>query len=507
MLATLWLMGHQCSLRQPWFESFDKEEDTVLLVEEHSKKLWKGYHKQKLVLIFSIMRHFKEELEKKGYKVDYRTADTFSEGLDKHVNQYRPNELYLHEPTDYHRLQDVRKWVKAQKDTDVHTTEEGGFLIGRDEWESLLPDNENWQMDKLYRKFRKDMDVLLTKQKKPIGGKWSYDADNRKKPKKDMEFPNPDWPKPDQITKDVIQEVEKNFPDTYGTLETFHYPVTADAAEAFLEDFMKNRLELFGDYQDAMIPGDPFMAHSLLSTSINNALLDPLDVVRRAEQAYHDEQAPLNAVEGFIRQIIGWREYIRGIYIRKMPDYENTNELNHKRDLPDFYWTADTEMNCLKECTSAVVDHGYSHHIQRLMVLGNFANLAGIEPKQVSDWFNEMYVDAHDWVVLPNVLGMALYADGGLMSTKPYVSSGNYIQKMSRYCGDCRYSVKEKYGEDACPFHALYWDFLERHEDRFRSNQRMGMIYKHVDNRSEEDTKQQKDTVKLNMKRMEEGTL
>ncbi|PRO66642.1 cryptochrome/photolyase family protein [Alkalicoccus urumqiensis] len=505
-MATLWLLGHQCSLRQPWFEELDKENDEVLLIENWNEKDWKGYHKQKLVLVFSIMRHFKKELEDAGYTVDYRKSTDVAEELEAHINEKQPDTVLVHQPSEEGMCRFIDTWRKKTT-ASVRIAEEGGFLMDRKEWKNLLPENENWQMDKLYRRFRKDFRVLLTKNGKPVGGKWSYDADNRKKPKKGTTFPEPAWESPDNITRSVIEEVEDGFSKLYGSTEHFAYPVTKKGAEKLLDHFMEHRLHTFGDYQDAMLPGEPFVSHSMLSAAINFSLLDPLDVIRRAEEAYQDEAAPLNAVEGFIRQILGWREYIRGVYLRSMPEYERVNELGHERDLPAFFWTAETNMHCMQDTVQSVVDHAYSHHIQRLMVLGNFATTAGIEPKQVSDWFNEMYIDALDWVVLPNVLGMALYADGGKMSTKPYVSSGNYIQKMSHYCRDCAYSVNEKYGENACPFHPLYWDFLERHEERFRDNPRMKVIYKHLDNRSSEDEKKQQETIDLVWKRMKEGTL
>ncbi|CAM3773405.1 cryptochrome/photolyase family protein [Alkalicoccus chagannorensis] len=506
-MATLWLLGSQCSFRQPWFEEIDKKKDHILLIEARSRSTWQQYHKQKLVLVFSIMRHFKAELEEAGFSVDYRQGDSFEEELQKHINQYKAKEILIHQPSDHRMERQIHSWKNKQKDVDIRMQEEGGFLIGRPEWEDLLPDNQKWQMDKLYRKFRTRFDVLLTNEGKPLGGKWSLDAENRKPPKKGLDFPAPAWPDQTTITKEVIADVEQHYTENYGSIDSFRYPVTADQAEAFLEDFIKHRLPTFGDYQDAMIPKDPFMSHSMLSASINMNLLDPLDVIRRAEEAYEDGHAPLNAVEGFIRQILGWREYIRGIYLRKMPEYRNVNELDHHRDLPDFFWTGETKMHCMQDSIGSVIEHGYSHHIQRLMVIGNFSVLAGFSPQQVSDWFNEMYIDALDWVVLPNVLGMALYADGGLMSTKPYVSSGNYIHKMSRYCGDCEYSVKDKYGETACPFHSLYWDFLERQRSRFEENPRMKVMFKHLDNRSEEQVQQQKETVDLVFDRLKKGEL
>jgi deoxyribodipyrimidine photolyase-related protein len=272
--------------------------------------------------------------------------------------------------------------------------------------------------------------------------------------------------------------VETRFPDNFGSLEGYGWAVgRAEALEA-LREFVADALPVFGDYQDALKQGEPFLYHGLISPYLNAGLLMPREVCDAAEAAYREGAAPLNAVEGFIRQILGWREYVRGIYWLKMPEYRETNRLGADRRLPDFYWTAETDMNCLAQCVGDTRDHAYAHHIQRLMVLGNFALLAGLAPREVQDWYLLVYADAYEWVELPNVHGMVLFADGGLLASKPYAASGAYIDRMSDYCGNCRYDVKAKIGENACPFNYLYWDFLARNEKALAGNQRLAMPYR-----------------------------
>ena len=272
----------------------------------------------------------------------------------------------------------------------------------------------------------------------------------------------------------------------FGDLEPFYFAVTRQQALSALQQFISQRLHNFGDYQDAMLQDEPWMFHSHLSFYLNCGLLLPMECVRAAEQAYYDDLAPLNAVEGFVRQIIGWREYVRGIYWLKMPAYASANALGAKRPLPPLFWTGDTPMNCLKQCVKETRQHAYAHHIQRLMVLGNFALLAGLDPDAVNEWYTIVYADAYQWVELPNVTGMILFADGGVVSSKPYAASGAYINKMSNYCKGCRYQVSKKNGPDACPFNYLYWDFLLRNRQQLRSNHRLGMIYKTLERMSQE---------------------
>lgn len=473
---TVWLFGHQLSLQMPALKTMDRQKDRVLIVRAASRAGWLPYHKQKIAFVYAAMAHFAAELRDAGYIVDERVAETFSEGWAAHAAAFEPDGVDVHVPTDARFRMLVLRWAQDQRPGFVVLHEEAAlFMEPESVWEELLPDGQSWKLDGIYRKLRQKHNVLMDGSK-PAGGKWSYDSENRKPPKSGLTFSPPPQFEPDPLTRSVMDEVARRFADCPGALEGFAWPVTRTQAEALLDHFISERLPTFGDYQDAMITGNPWMSHSLISAAVNVGLLHPADVVQKAEMAYRKAGAPLSAVEGFIRQILGWREYVRGVYLRSMPGYAQVNALGHDRPLPALYWGAPTKMNCLQQTVGEVLANGYSHHIQRLMVLGNFANLAGVKPQEVADWFNQMYVDAYDWVVLPNVLGMALYADGGVMSTKPYVSSGQYIHKMSDYCKGCSYDVGERTGPAACPFHSLYWDFIARHRDRWRANPRMGTI-------------------------------
>ncbi|MCL4149187.1 UNVERIFIED_CONTAM: hypothetical protein GTU68_031954 [Idotea baltica] len=323
----------------------------------------------------------------------------------------------------------------------------------------------------------------------PVGGQWNFDSDNRKPPKTDLDIPPPFHSNVDDITQAVIALVSTHFDDHFGDVLPFHFAVTRHQALAALDQFIDVRLCDFGDYQDAMIQGEPWMYHSHLSFYLNCGLLLPMECVRAAEKAYYDGHAPLNSVEGFIRQIIGWREFVRGIYWLKMPNYKAENFFNAKRKLPNFYWTADTQMNCLSQCITETKENAYAHHIQRLMVLGNFALLTGIDPDHVNEWFLIVYADAYEWVELPNVSGMILFADGGYLASKPYAAGGSYINKMSNYCKSCHYSVTKKNGEKACPFNYLYWSFLAENRDKLSNNHRLAMMYNVFDRMSEDKKK------------------
>ena len=320
----------------------------------------------------------------------------------------------------------------------------------------------------------------------PEGGKWNYDADNRKPAKSDLFMPVPVEIEPDAITQDVLHLVANRFDNHFGDLTPFWFAVTSAQAERALDHFIAHALASFGDYQDAMLEGEKYLYHSVLSQYINAGLLNPLVVCRRIEAAYHQGLAPLNAAEGFIRQIIGWREYVRGIYWLKMPDYVEQNFFGNTRDLPEFYWTGETEMACIRAAIQQTKEEAYAHHIQRLMVTGNFALLAGISPQQVHEWYLSVYADAYEWVELPNTLGMSQFADGGVLGSKPYAASGNYIHKMSDHCKACTFDVKTKTGPGACPFNPLYWDFLYRNREKLQGNPRMAQMYRTWDRMSEE---------------------
>jgi deoxyribodipyrimidine photolyase-related protein len=343
-------------------------------------------------------------------------------------------------------------------------------------------------MEYFYRDMRKKYSVLMEGDQ-PVGGQWNFDSDNRKPPQPTFDVPDTYHSTPDAITQEVLCLVEAQFPDHIGDTSPFNFAVTSEQAKAALAQFIEERLPYFGDFQDAMIQGKPWMYHAHIGLYLNVGLLLPFECITAAEQAYHRKNVPLNAAEGFIRQILGWREFVRGIYWQKMPDYAALNFFEAKRDLPALYWDADTKMNCLHQSVAETIENAYAHHIQRLMVLGNFALLVGIDPLQVNEWFLSVYADAFEWVELPNVTGMALFGDGGMLASKPYASGGAYIDRMSNYCKECCYKVSKKNGADACPFNYLYWNFLDRNRDKLVNNHRMGMMY-NVYDRMTDDKKQ-----------------
>jgi deoxyribodipyrimidine photolyase-related protein len=373
-------------------------------------------------------------------------------------------------------LEYIKGWAANFK-ISVEIRTDDRFLCSPEDFALWAKGRKQSRMEYFYREMRKKYNVLM-RGDEPAGGSWNYDSKNRKPPKYDLYIPEPYFNEIDDITREVMALVSKHFPDHFGDLEPFYFAVTRQQALQTLNLFIEQRLPNFGDYQDAMIEGEPWMYHSHISFYLNCGLLLPLECVKAAEKAYQQGKAPLNAVEGFIRQIIGWREYVRGIYWLEMPEYAQKNFFDAKHNLPDFYWTADTKMNCLHQCVLETQKNAYAHHIQRLMVLGNFALIAGIDPVQVNEWFLSVYADAYEWVELPNVSGMTLFADGGYLASKPYAAGGSYINKMSDYCKNCNYKVTKKNGEDACPFNYLYWDFLIRNRDKLESNHRIGMMYK-----------------------------
>jgi deoxyribodipyrimidine photolyase-related protein len=488
MTALRVILGDQLNLRIAGLSDVNKAEDHILLCEVGQEATYVKHHKKKMAFLFSAMRHFAEQLVQDGFNVHYVKLDdpantgSLVDEITRAVKIVDPSLVVVTEPSEYRVLQAIKS-MDVGVNIDIRPDDR--FLCTHDEFAQWASGRKQLRMEYFYREMRKKYNILID-DGKPTGGDWNYDSENRKPPKAGLMVPQTFASAPDELTQEVMALVADRFADHFGDLEPFHFAVTREQALQALEQFIDERLINFGDYQDAMVQGEPWMYHSHLSFYINCGLLLPLECVEAAELAYRAGQAPLNAVEGFIRQIIGWREYVRGIYWLKMPSYEQANFFDADRDLPALFWGADTKMNCLKQCVTETKENAYAHHIQRLMVLGNFALVAGLDPKQVNEWFMVVYADAYQWVELPNVTGMILFADGGLLGSKPYAASGAYINKMSNYCKGCHYKVSKKNGEQACPFNYLYWDFLIRNQSKLRGNHRLSMIYRTLERMGEE---------------------
>jgi deoxyribodipyrimidine photolyase-related protein len=461
------------------------QQDVILMMEILSEIELVPHHKQKIVLVLSAMRHFAQALRDEGLNVDYvRLEDpdntqNFSGEVMRAVARYRAERLVVTMPGEWRVGQIVKSW-RAALDIPVEVRADDRFLCGVKEFRRWASARRALRMEYFYR-YMREKTGLLMEGHAPSGGYWNYDKKNRKSLPADAKAPPGPFFAPDSVTAGVMQAVEKLFPTHFGLLDGFGWAVTRADALVALDDFIRYRLARFGDYQDAMDRREPFLFHALLSPYLNIGLLEPLEVCRAAERALLEGDAPLNAVEGFIRQIIGWREYVRGVYWLKMPEYRESNALGAVRPLPDFFWTGETEMECVGAVVRQIRQHGYAHHIQRLMVTGNFALLAGLAPAEVERWYLAVFVDAFEWVELPNTHGMALFADGGFLASKPYAASGSYINRMSDYCGACRFSPVAKEGEGACPFNYLYWYFLMENRERLRRNPRLAIIYKSLD--------------------------
>lgn len=462
----------------------------ILMAEVWDEARYAPHHKQKLAFIFSAMRHFASELEADGWTVHYRRLDedtpaqSLFEAVRDQLERGDYRRLVLTEPGEWRLVEEARSWSK-RLGIEAIIAADDRFLASHDDFESWAEGRKQFRMEYFYREMRRRSGLLMDGAQ-PAGGKWNYDAENRKPAAPDMVMPAPFRAEPDAMTLDVLAMVERLCPHAFGTLDRFGFAVTRAGAQSACDHFMRHALPSFGDYQDAMLSGSPFLFHSILSGYINVGLLDPMAVCQAAEAEYEAGRAPLNAAEGFIRQILGWREYIRGIYWLQGPDYVHENALGATRDLPDFYWSGETGMACLAAAIGQTRDHAYAHHIQRLMVTGTFAMLAGVDPHQVHEWYLGVYIDAFEWVEAPNVIGMSQFADGGVVASKPYAASGAYIDRMSDYCSTCRYSVKDKTSPNSCPFNSLYWDFLDRNAETLRGNPRLGPVYRTWDRMTDE---------------------
>lgn len=472
------VLGDQLSADLSALSAANKAEDIVVMAEVVAEATYVKHHPKKIAFIFAAMRNFARALQADGWNVRYtQLDDTQNAGsivgeLLRRMEETGAKEVLATSPGEW-------RLIEALEDAPlkIQILEDDRFIASLQEFEAWAEGRKALRMEYFYRDMRRKTGLLMEGDK-PVGEKWNFDHDNRKAAPKDVSYSGPLPFEPDAITKDVLALVEASFPNHFGTLDGFNFATTREGALSALDHFITHALPRFGDFQDAMLSENKFLYHAVISPYLNAGLLGPLEICQAAEAAYKEGHAPINAVEGFIRQIIGWREYVRGIYFLEGPNYTSRNALEHKRDLPALYWGGETKMHCLSKAVEQTREEAYAHHIQRLMVTGNFALLAGVDPEQVHEWYLEVYADAFEWVEAPNTIGMSQFADGGIIASKPYVSSGAYINRMSNYCKSCQYSVKEKTGENACPFNVLYWDFLIRHEDRFSNNARMGNMYR-----------------------------
>ena len=479
------MLGDQLTLDLAAIKRANKSKDVIIMAEVDAEAEYVKHHPKKIAFIFSAMRHFADTLKASGWRVLYSKID---DPLNSHniigevlryAEKVEANELFVTKPGEWRLIE-----LLENTPFKVSIIEDDRFIASHAEFENWAHDKKALRMEFFYREMRRKTGLLMDSDK-PTGGKWNFDQENRKSPPKEIITTEPSIFKHDEITEEVLALVNERYSSHFGEIYPFNYAVTPEDANIILDKFIHHSLPFFGDYQDAMMLNEPFLYHALISLYLNTGLLDPLETCRKVEEAFINGDAPLNAVEGFIRQIIGWREYIRGIYFLKGPGYTDQNYLKAKRKLPSFYWSADTKMRCVSQAVLQTKKHSYAHHIQRLMVTGNFALLADVDPKEVHQWYLSVYIDAFEWVEAPNTLGMSQFSDGGLVASKPYISSGAYINRMSNYCKSCHYDVKDKLGDRACPFNALYWDFLIRHKEKFSSNPRMAQMYRNWERQDE----------------------
>jgi deoxyribodipyrimidine photolyase-related protein len=494
------ILGDQLDEASSAFDGFDPALDVVLMVEafEESTHVWS--HKIRTTLFLSAMRHFAEHLRQRKWRVAYRALDThgdktLGEGLCVAIEEHQPERLIGVEPGDFRVRQQIEDAIKSiahspretcrtgQKDLKIvlEWREDKHFLCSLPQFRKWAGKSTSLRMEFFYRTMRKQYKVLMAGDE-PEGGQWNFDADNQKSFGKagPLNVPKVIAYKPDAITQDVVKLVNHHFPSHPGQLDDFNWPVSREQALIALKDFIDNRLPQFGPHEDAMWTNLEFGWHSLLSSSLNLKLLNPLEVVLAAQEAYKKHDLDLASVEGFIRQIVGWREFMRGVYFLDMPEMKTANHYGHSNPLPKWYWTGDTRMNCMRQCIGQTLRNGYSHHIQRLMVTGMFGVTAQISPQAICDWYLAVYVDAVEWVELPNTAGMALFANGGRFTSKPYVASGAYVKRMSNYCGGCKYEPETRVGANACPMTTLYWNFLDKHEASFAGNPRTALMVKNL---------------------------
>ncbi|WP_428312801.1 cryptochrome/photolyase family protein [Hydrocarboniphaga sp.] len=481
------VLGDQLDLDSAAFDGFEPGRDRVWMCEAPAESRYVWTHQARIAIFLAAMRHFRVALEARGWRVDYQASGahphtTLAEALSAAVAALQPQQLVWVEAGEWRLARDLEQ-VAASVGLPFDVRADRHFLCSRDDFDSWMRGRTHPRLEHFYRWMRGRSGLLISADGQPEGGQWNYDSDNRRSfgAQGPGFVPQTRRFEPDAITRDVLALVEAQYPDHPGSLAGFDWPLTREQARVALADFVEHRLADFGPYQDAMWDREPLLWHSRLSAAMNLKLLSPREVIDAAVAALHARQAPLASVEGFVRQIVGWREYVRGLYWHHMPQYLDDNALGAHEPLPPFYWNGKTEMRCLRITIEDTLANGYAHHIQRLMITGLFALLLGVDPRQVHEWYLAVYVDAVEWVELPNSIGMSQHADGGLMGSKPYIASGKYIAKMSNYCSGCRYDPALSTGPKACPFTTLYWDFLARHRQRFAAHPRLVMQVRNLD--------------------------
>lgn len=506
------ILGDQLSMNLPSLRGADCSCDVVLMTEVMEEATYVPHHPKKIAFLFAAMRTFAQQLREQGWQVRYVPLDdpqstgSLIGEVERAVRELPVSRVVVTEPGEYRLWSAMQDW-QQRLGLRVDVLEDTRFLCSRSDFQRWAGTKKQLRMEFFYRDMRKRYGLLMEPDGTPTGGQWNYDAENRAPPQAGLSSPKRIAHPQSALTREVLTLVETHFSHHFGQLRPFYFAVSAKEAQLELDHFIDHLLPLYGTYQDAMVKGEPYLYHSLLSSYINAGLLDPLHVCRQAEAAYRNGGAPLNAVEGFVRQILGWREFIRGIYWLHMPAYGELNTLDAHEPLPAAYWGGPTHMACVREAVEHTRVHAYSHHIQRLMVTGNFALLAGLDVKAVQEWYLAVYADAYEWVEMPNTLGMALYGDGGIVGSKPYAASGKYIDRMSTFCRSCRYDPKVSVGDAACPFNSLYWDFMARHEEKLRANQRLAYVYPTWDKMGADKQRALRQQAHTVLQKMREGTL
>ncbi len=469
-MKSVLVLGDQLNRDISSLRDITPSDTRIVFVVATSLMTRRQWHRQRLHLVLSAMRRFANQLEQEGFSVDWRIATTMSNGIAEHRTAFAPDHIVAMSPMN-------RSGLKVLSVSGVSLVENNQFLCDAETFTSWAASRKSMKMEDFYRWQRTRLDVLMDGIE-PAGGTWNYDHENREPPPKDgRSWPEPEYAALDDIDTEISALIDDHAPLTTGAPWNGLWPTTSAAARERLERVIREVLPKFGPHEDAMLTSNWHLAHTALSSSLNIGLIRPHEVVEAAEAAYRQGNIPIASVEGFIRQIIGWREYVWGLYWLWGDEYRNMNSLEANAPLPPaFRDPAATKMRCVQTAVQGIEDRAYAHHIQRLMVLGNLALIAGINPQETTDWMQERFIDGAEWVMAPNVIGMSLHADGGMMATKPYAAGGAYISKMSDSCKGCAYDPKKRTGPTACPFTTLYWDFLARHDERFRKNHRMAQV-------------------------------